>query len=205
MTQYALVKDGTILEYRNYAPNVDQSTLHPNKPRMLPVVDEDAEYDPVTEARDGPEIMVEESRVVRQYTVRAKNEDEIAAMAQAKCDEIEAEFQRRFRLPIDYLVDGEQHQWHSDDEAITNIMGVLLSYQAAAGLGAPLPETRTWVPYESMTPISVTHAQLAGLGLAIAGRKDALFYVKKAKQIAVLALTDPAEIDAYDATAGWEF
>ncbi len=45
--KYALVSpEGIILEFRDYAPNVDQNLLAEGKPKMLVVEDVIPEYDP---------------------------------------------------------------------------------------------------------------------------------------------------------------
>ena len=75
--QWALVKDGVIIEYREYPPANDQSSLAPGKPRMLPVVEERAEYDQASEALDGPTVIVGATQVTRRWTKRAKTQSEI--------------------------------------------------------------------------------------------------------------------------------
>lgn len=203
MTIYAVVKDGDVLGFRSQAPNVDQSTLAEGKPRILPVEREEDAFNPASEVLDGPTYEVEASRVVERFTARAKNSDEIAAMKAAKDAAIEAEFHRLYNLPITYSVGEAEYIFHANEQARENITGVLMAYREAADLSIPLPDPRTWVPMDS-GPISITRAQLAGLGIAIAARKDILFGIKKAKQVAVAALTDPVAIDAVDPLAGWD-
>lgn len=112
---------------------------------------------------------------------------------------IEAEFQRRVSAPIAFPVDGTEYEWHADDEAIQNIMGVVLLIAA----GVPVDNPRPWTPRGSLTPVDITHAELVGLGATIAARKDVLFAAKKTKQSTVAAMTDPAEVAAFDVTADW--
>lgn len=201
---YALVKDGEILEFRADAPNVDQSTLAEGKPRLLPVEVIAEEYDPVSEVLEGPTYEVEASRVVERFTARAKNSDEIAAMKVRKDAAIEAEFHRLYNLPIAFAVGEAAYTFHADEQARENITGVLMAYREAADLGLSLPDSRPWTPMNEGAPISITRAQLAALGIAIAARKDALFTIKKMKQAALAAMTDPAVINAVDPLAGWE-
>lgn len=198
--KHALVKDGAIIEFRNYAPNADQSELAEGKPRMLPVEIAAAEFDPVSQVVEGPVYEVEETRVVERYTARAKNSDEVAEMKSAKHEETEAEFARLYCEPIAFTVDGVEYQFHADAEARENISGIVL----LIAIGAPIPNPRPWTPLGSMTPVDITHAELAGLGGAIAARKDALFTIKKAKQAALAELTEPVDVDAVDPLAGWE-
>lgn len=201
---YALVKDGEVLEYRNYEPNVDQSELAPGKPRMLPVEEEVDEFDPVTEVLDPTTEVVEEQRVVLKRTKRAKNEDEIVAMQQEKDEAIEAKFKELYCGPIKFTVSGVEYDFNADTDARENIQGVLQMYREAELVGMTLPDPRPWTPMGSLSPISITRAELAGLGIAIGARKDQLFIAKKLKQLAVWETTDPVVIDAVEVDDGWE-
>lgn len=205
MSRHALVLNGEMIaDPRDFEPNVDQSELAEGKPRWLPVdVEEDA-FDPVTQVREGPTYEVEAARVVEHYTSRAKNEDEIAAMKADKDAAIEAEFHRLYNLPIAYTVGGTEYTFHADDQARENITGVLMAYREAADLGLTLPDPRPWTLMNVDAPVSISRAELAGLGIAIAARKDALFTVKKVKQAALATLTDPAAINAVNPLSGWE-
>lgn len=202
---HAVVLAGDITEYRQIDPVVldDQSLLPPHKPRILPVVAEDDAYDPVREVLGERTTEVESDRVVWRRTARAKNEGEIAGMIAEKDEAIEAEFTRLYNLPIDYEVGGETYTFHADEQARENITGVLMAYREAVGLGLSLPDPRPWTPMGE-GPISISRAQLAGLGIAIAARKDALFTIKKMKQAALSAMTDPTAIHAVDPAEGWE-
>lgn len=193
MSLYALVKNGEIIEYRNFEPNVDQSLLAAGKPRWLPVVDN--EYDPIAQMRG--EMVVEETRILR--PARDKTVDEVAEMRAAKDEAIDAEFQRLFRLPINFTVGGQAYDFHADEDALQNIMGVVILINS----GVPVPNPRKWTPKDVLIPIDITHAEIVGLGAAIAARKDALFIKKKQKQYALSLLTDPVEIYAIDVTEGW--
>ncbi len=204
MALYALVQGGVVLEYRTVAPNVDQTKINRSKPKLLPVEVENETYDPVSQVREPYAVVVEASRVVHRYTVRAKNEDEVAAMKDAKEEEIEREFQRLCQAPIAFSVGGQEYQWHADQEAIRNVTGCLQAYNEGPPIGINPDDPRTWSPVDSFVPVTISRNELRGLGLAIAARKDALFFTKKSKQFAVTQLTDPADIDAYEVTKGWE-
>lgn len=197
MTRHALVKDGAILEYRDAAPNVDQTKLHPAKPRLLPVVVERPDHDPETQVLTGPTYVVETARVVERYAARAKNETEIAAMIAAKDAEIEAEFVRRHTAPIAFEVEGDVYNFHADAGAFENIMG--LAILVGAGIA---PNPRNWTPLGAADPVE--NVDVVALGAEIAARRDALFVIKKTKQKALALMTDPADIAAVDPLAGWE-
>lgn len=117
----------------------------------------------------------------------------------AKDAAIEAEFKARAAATILHTVGGVEHPWHADGEAVTNIMGVVVMINS----GVPVPNPRPWTPVGSHTSVDITHAELIGLGAAIAARKDILHAAKKAKQAAVAALTTIEDVAAYDAAAGW--
>ena len=197
--QWALVKDGVIIEYRDYPPANDQSVLAPGKPRMLPVVEERADYDPASEALDGPNIIIGATQVTKRWTKRAKTQSEIDAMIALVDARLEKEFDRRWMAPIAHTINGVEYMWHADRDAVTNIMGVMLSAQAA-GIG--LDATRTWTPVESDVGVQVTIADVIALGLAIAQRKDALFATKKLRQ-AALKTMPPSDLATYDVSVGW--
>ncbi len=205
MSLYALVQNGVVLEYRTVAPNVNQSLLKSGKPRLLPVVVENDTYNPITQVREEPyAVIIQATQVIHSYTVRAKTTEEVAAMAAAKAAAISDEFQRLCQLPITFTVGNQDYIWDADQEAIRNVTGALQSYTEASAINIILADPRNWTPVDSFQPITLTRNQLRGLGLAIAARKDALFFKKKTKQAAVLALSDPTTIYAYDITTGWD-
>lgn len=197
--QWALVKDGVIIEYRDYPPANDQSSLAPGKPRMLPVVEERAEYDLASEALDGPDIVISDTQVTKRWTKRAKTQAEIDDIIDVIDIKIEREFERRWTAPIAHTINGVDYIWHADRDAVTNIMGVMLSAQAA-GIGTGT--ARTWTPIGSNVGVQVTIADVIALGLAIAQRKDALFATKKLRQAALKTMS-PSDLVVYDVSAGW--
>jgi hypothetical protein len=201
---WARVKDGELLNFVSEAPNVDQGKLATGKPRILPVEIVTDEFDPISQVQEGPTYEVEETRVVKRFTSRAKNEGEIEAMKAAKDAAIEAEFVRLYCAPINHTVGGQEYTFHADAQARENITGVLQMYYEADRMGSPLPDPRTWTPFGSSDPISITRAELAVLGMMIGARKDALYTIKKARQKELAAMTDPAEIDVVDPQTGWD-
>jgi Domain of unknown function (DUF4376) len=123
----------------------------------------------------------------------------LAAAIADKQAQVQNQFLIRAAMPISYAVGGTTYQWDADGEAIQNIMGVVLLITS----GVSVPDPRPWTPHGSLTPVSISHADLVGLGAAIAARKDALFVAKKSKQAAIAAITDVAAVQAYDPTADW--
>lgn len=204
MTKYALIQNNEILEFRNYAPNVNQSELPNHKPKMLVVEIEEEDFNPVSQIKEGPTYEIESFRVIEKYTSRDKNLEEIRAMIDRKNDEIENEFFRLYNLPILHEVSGVEYTFHADAQARENITGVLQMYYEADRLGPPLPDPRPWTPMGEGGPVQITRAELALLGMAIGIRKDALYTIKKTKQASLAIMTDPADIDAVDPLTGWE-
>lgn len=202
--KWARVKDGEIQEWVYLEPNVDQGTLAPGKPRILPVVTEADEFDPVTHVLEGPTYEIETARVVERFTSRAKNEYEISEMIAGKDAEIEAEFTRLYNLPIMHEVAGVEYEFHADAAARENIQGVLDMYNEGDRMGSPRPDPRPWTPKGEPAFVMITRNELALLGIAIGTRKDALYAIKKAKQAALSVMTDPAAIDAVESLSGWE-
>lgn len=200
--RHALVHNGEIIEFRNYAPNVDQSKLAAGKPRLLPVETIREEFNPATQVQSGPTYEIGTKKVIERFSVHPKNDSEIAAMKADKDAAIEAEFLRRYCEPITFEVGGQNYLFHADTEARENIQGTLNMYNEADRLGEPLPDPRLWKPKGEM-PVSITRDEIAQLGIAIGQRKDALFTIKVQKQLAIAGLADPAAIDDYDPTEGW--
>lgn len=125
---------------------------------------------------------------------------ETVTLQTEKVDAVSQEFAARVAVPIDFTVaDGGEKSWDADDEAVTNISGIVLLILC----GASIPSPRPWTAHNELVPTNVTHAELIGLGGAIATRKDALFAIKKMKQGEIMDLTDPLDIVAYDPSAGW--
>lgn len=204
MTRWARVKNGEVLGFVYEEPNVDQSTLAAGKPRILPVETESDPFDPISQVREGPTYEVEEARVVERFTSRPKNENEIAAMIAEKDAQIEAEFYRLYNLPIMHEVSGQEYEFHADGAARETIQGVLDMYNEGDRMCDPRPDPRPWTPKGEPAFVMITRNELALLGIAIGERKDALYVVKKTKQAALAAMTDPADIDAVDPLTGWE-
>lgn len=200
MTEYALVSpDNEILASRDFADADEVPALAPNKGVWLPVETVDADFDPVAQVREGPVVTIQRNRVLHTYAVRAKSGEELDDMRAAKRLAISTEFQTRAADVISYSVGGVSKTWDADAEAVTNITGVVLMIAA----GVSVPDPRPWTAHGELTPTTVSHAELLGLGGAIAARKDALFAKKKTLEAALAALTDPAAIDAFDPTQGW--
>lgn len=204
--EYAKVApDGSIMEVTAVdAPLVGIDHSHENKPRWLPVETEQDECDPVSQIIVPHPLVVDGARVLRRFEAVAKSAEDIANMIAGRCNEIEGVFQRLWQLPIQFTVNGEDYEFHADQEAVDNIMGCLMAYREGEAIGIALPDPRNWTPKGFDKPIAISRAQLTQLGLAIYARKDALFACKKAKQAQVRGMSDAHEIDSYDVSVGWE-
>lgn len=198
--EYARVTpEGEILE-RVRLDVAPPTTLAPNKPRFLPIVVEGADFDPVSQVREGPVTTVEAERVLVAWTVRPKSQTEVAAMIEAKVAELETEYRRRNALPFEAEVDGVVRTWHGDPEGISNVEGVNILIARDPAL---VPDPRPWKPYEAEI-VNVSHEGFAAIGLAFAARKDAHFTILQGLKAAVRALSDPAAVAAFDPLAGWD-
>jgi hypothetical protein len=93
-------------------------------------------------------------------------------------------------------VGGLSYEWHADNDALQNIMGIVLLINS----GVAVPDPRPWTPKGSSMSVSITHGELIGLGAAIAARKDALFIAKKAKQAEIAELDSVEAVAAFDST-----
>lgn len=201
MARYHLVRGGEIVETRDFEGQAPR--LAPNKGRWLPEAVEGYEpFDPVRQVRSGPVQTIGPSRVLQTYAVRDKNDAEKAAMQAAKEAALEAEFRRRGALPIAFTVaSAGEKLWHADERALKYIMGVVLMIAVAP---SAVPNPRPWTAYDELIPTDVTHAEFVGLGGAIMSREDALYVRKKTLEAQLLAMTDPADIEAFDPLAGWD-
>lgn len=102
--KYALVKDGEILEFRNYAPNVDQKLLAEGKPRMIKVEDNPPEYDPNIQYLE-KSYDIQDEVVVVNYSVLEKPKEDIDSLISRKIQEIKDEARRRI---YEILLDHQQ-------------------------------------------------------------------------------------------------
>jgi hypothetical protein len=90
------------------------------------------------------------------------------------------------------------HTYSIDAYAQGNIKSVLLG----VALGVT-PDPRPWTPRGELTPISVTHADLTAIGAAMMGAVDAEVQAYLAHKSALLQMTEPGDVLAYDLTNGW--
>ena len=176
MTRHALVRDGKIEEFRDYAPSVDQSKLAAGKPRMLPVVVENDVFDPVTQVREGPELVVEAARVVERFTVRAKTADEIEAMRLSKISKIKAIAERKI---LAIMPDHKQRN--------------------ALALGIEMVATHGSDPAGWPADMRAVHSALMGQWASI----KAIRAASNTKEAEVAALKTASAVHGYDVTMGW--
>lgn len=176
--KHALVKDGEIVEFRHFVPNVDQSQLAEGKPRWLPVEIEGYEpFDPASEFRAGPIYTVDARRVVEEYTVLPKSEDAILTMKLDKVAAIKAEAQRRI---IDIMPAHRQTNW--------------LALKAEMDLRHG-PDPTNW-PEDVRAAVAVV-LPLWDQIKALRVRSDVL-------EAQLMALSAAAAVDAFDPLAGWD-
>lgn len=174
----ALIQNSVVIEYReDEALNVDQSQLAPGKPKLVPVVEQNADFDPVSQMREGPAVTVEATRVVWQWTVRAKTENEVNAMRQNKIDQVHD--QATFRLTPKQGAAGSQQL-----QALTALVQLLYKYT----------DRTSWsTPDKTQVTNMIKRVQDA----------QSMRVVEDDKVSQLQALTDPTAIDAYDPSAGW--
>lgn len=175
--KHALVKDGEIVEFRHFAPNVDQLQLAEGKPRWLPVEIEGYEpFDPASEVRAGPVYTVDARRVVEEYTVLPKSEDDILTMKLDKVAAIKAEAQRRI---LEIMPSHRQTNW--------------LALKAEMDFRHG-PDPANW-PADVQQAVSVV-LPLWDQIKALRVRSDAI-------EASLMALTTASAVDAFNPQAGW--
>lgn len=201
MATFDLVKDGVIVETRDFGDVVPSDLSHKDVGLWLPrvLVGMEAPFDPLTQVRDET-VAISAGQVTYTYTVREMNADELDFLRGPLLLGISNEYHRRASLPVEFTAGGVSKQWDADDGAIRNISGVVLLIAA----GVPVPDPRPWTAYGEMEPTNITHAELVGLGATIAARVDTLFATKKIKEAELSAFTSAADVLAYDVLAGWE-
>lgn len=175
MTKHALVRNGTIIEFRDYAPVGDQSLLAPGKPRMLPVVIEGNQFNEVTQVREGPSFVVEATRVREVYTTRNKNAAEISLMKEDKIASVRGECSRRLNSTI---------MFSAQIQALTRLVQLIYSHTDRTG----------WPAGERA---------LAAAMLNRLSNIQSFLDVQDAKIADVTALNTPTAINSYDETVGW--
>jgi hypothetical protein len=175
----ALIKGGVVLEYRaDSALNVNQGQLAPGKPTLVPVVEQNATFNPVTQVREEPpQVVVEATRVLWNYTVRAKTVDEVNTMRQMKIADVHEEATMRL-TPKAGAAGSQQLQ------ALTALVQLLYKYTDRTAWSTPDKTTVTNM---------IKRVQDA----------QAMRVVEDDKVSELQALTDPAAIGAYDPHANW--
>lgn len=191
MSRHALVKDGAILEFRNYAPNVDQAMLAPSKPRMLPVVVEDRpEYDPAKQTLTGPVYVVEATRVVERFNVENKT------LADRKAELISALANKRWQIETGGVtLGGMTIPTDRDTQSIVDravkafadgdITGAI-DFKTAAGF------------------VQIDETAMRAIKAAGAQHIQACFTRERELTAAIDAAATHAALDAIDITVGWE-
>jgi hypothetical protein len=76
MTEYAIVDDGVIVEYKNLDAPPEKLEGKPYR-KVLPVEVTDPQYDSATQVKEGPTVTVLADKVTRVWTVRSKAVQEL--------------------------------------------------------------------------------------------------------------------------------
>ncbi len=174
----ALIFNGELVRYVDGEPSDgDLTTPHKSKPHVVPVVEEAADFDPVSQTRGAKQVRVEDDRVVWSWPVADKTEVEIDGMRAAKVVDIKAEAQRRI---LEIMPAHQQTNW--------------LALKAEMDLRHGT-DPANW-PKNVRDSVQVVLPKWDAI--------KALRLRSNEKEAALAALTDPHEIDAYDAGAGWE-
>lgn len=196
--KYALIKNLEILEILDFPEGVPSGSvigIHKTKPFLLPVEDTIPEFDKELEDIDGPIVSILKDKVTRTWK---KKDKDLQSLLNFKLLVLEKEFQFQIKF-IKYM----NYEWDSDDKAIQNIMGVLLSYNELEKLNINIPNKRYWTPANSIDPVLITREQLTSLYLEIINRKDKLFAIKKQKQSELKNISNFKELSNYDVLKGW--
>ncbi len=177
MTQYALVKDNEILEFRNYAPNVDQKLLAEGKPKMLEVIDEPPEHDSQVQYLEKT-YDVKEDVVIVVYTIIEKSSEDITKLVSKKIQQVKDEARRRI---YEILLD------HQQINAMAKGLEMLLRYGS--------PQDGLWPDDQQK--------KIAGL-IAKWNTIEAIRHKSDELEAKLLALESTKEISAFDPLAGWD-
>ena len=178
MSLYGKVSGTTVLEYQDFAgPITDQATLPPGKPKWLPVVEQNASYDPVTQVREPYTVIIETTRIVWRYTVRPKTTAEIDSMRNFKIESVHREATVRL-TPKAGAAASQQIL------ALTKLMQLIYKYT----------DRTAWSQADKdMVTQAVQRLQLS----------DQVRGVEDNKVSELQVITDPAAINSYDPTTGW--
>lgn len=108
---------------------------------------------------------------------------------------IKARFAELSTAPIEYMGD----EFHGNTDSVQNIMGTVMMAQMA---GTDFSTSRMWSNTDGI-PVSKTFFEIAGLGHAIAARKDQLHGAKLNMRLQVNAMTDVADVLNVDVEGGF--
>jgi hypothetical protein len=203
MSRHALVKDGAILEYRDEAPNRDQTKLAAGKPRLLPIVVEDRPtYDPAKETLTGPTYVVEATRVIERYTVTSKTLAERKAQMLRQVSDL-----RDSKLTAGYAHDFGAKGVHllqtRDADDKVNWLTSQAAYSAAVAQGAGAVLGAEFRSADNKTFTVSYDDGLAAL-LAMAAWGKAIYGRSWELKDTIEAAATHAALDAVDIDAGWE-
>lgn len=199
MSRHALVKDGAILEWRNYAPNVDQTMLSAGKPRMLPAELDMPDFDPVRQVRTGPEYIVQSDKVIERYTVSPRPLDERKAdMINEVIDVRTAKLASGFNH--DFGPGRGVHRIGTTDADMAGWDEVTKFANAMVALG----DTTTTIDLVTDTaPVSVTSMDWQSVLIAAGLFRQPIWATSFVLQGMISAVEDHDDLDAIDVNTGW--
>jgi hypothetical protein len=176
----ALIKHdaSAVIEYRDdSAMNIDQDKLAPNKPYLVPVVQENTAFDPNTQVQEGPATIVETERVVWRYTNRAKTTQEVEQMRTG------------------LLLQLREQEFVRISEVMTQGEHLAMTTGGFSGMLTYGLDRNTW-------PAGLRNQFNALFDVANTKCRD-IHLVFNTKKAEIMALTTPQQMSAYDVTTGW--
>lgn len=170
--EYALITPGPnreVIEYRTYEEPPEGTKVALHKPRLVPVEVDDPPFDPQRQVREGPALKVMADRVIRRWTVRDKDEHDLAAeldgMITGEVERINAERDARNVAPFAFDfgdAPAEQEGAFGSDGAVK--AGVRLLQMDAASFRVWMTKTAqaaTYKPEQTLLIRTLDNATLA--------------------------------------------
>jgi hypothetical protein len=175
MSLFYWVREGEIVASREFGDGEEIPQLAANKGAWLPEIVVMPQFDPATEVRTGPEQQITDTAVLQVYTVRAKEQSEVAQMRAGKVAAVKAEAGRRILV---IMPEWKQRNFLALGQEMITDHG---------------PDRTQW-PQDMQTLYTAVRAEWEQIK-AIRARSD---------QLEATIPTDAAGIAAFDPLAGWE-
>lgn len=96
-------------------------------------------------------------------------------------------------------ISGQNQTFGTDKVTQDNIVGI----NTAISVGIDVSNPTMWTPKGSVTPVPVTHQELAAIGGAILNKKDELYQVYFTHKSAINNLVETVDILKYDYSGGY--